>query len=118
LDPLKFQAMHFTFGIDGREERWEILITVAVVLLHVENYEQIYVYKLRTHIYIYIYMNIKWITNKISNFEIHIFWNIHNTIFNMLVFDEIIRCPRVCVYLQTNTAVSRNANTKEMQIKY
>jgi hypothetical protein len=43
-----------------------------------------------------------------SNSEIHIFWNIHNTFFDMLVIDEIIQCPRVCVHLQTNTAVSGN----------
>jgi hypothetical protein len=48
--------------------------------------------------------------NKLSNSEIDIFWNIHNTIFNMLVTDEIIQCLCVCVHLQTNTVVSGNAN--------
>jgi hypothetical protein len=56
--------------------------------------------------------------NKISNSEIHIFWNIHNTIFNMLVIDEIIQRPRVCVHLQTNTAVSRNGNASERSIAF
>jgi hypothetical protein len=45
-----------------------------------------------------------------SNSEIHIFWNIHNTILNMLVIDEIIQCLSVCVHLQTSIAVSANAN--------
>jgi hypothetical protein len=52
-------------------------------------------------------------TNKISNFEICVFWNIYNTIFNMLVIDEIIQCPRVCVHLQTNTGVSGNAHVSK-----
>jgi hypothetical protein len=39
FDPSKFQAMHFTFGINGGEERLEILITLTVKLLLAENYE-------------------------------------------------------------------------------
>jgi hypothetical protein len=31
--------MHFTFGINGEEERWEILITVTVVFKLEENYK-------------------------------------------------------------------------------
>jgi hypothetical protein len=53
---------------------------------------------------------IKTITNEISNPEINIFWNFHNTIFNMPAIDEIIQCPCVYVHLQTNTAVSGNTN--------
>jgi hypothetical protein len=49
------------------------------------------------------------ITNKISNFEIYIFWNIFNT----LVIDEIFQCPPVCVHLQTNTGVSDNTNASK-----
>jgi hypothetical protein len=29
--PLKLQTMHFTFGINGGEERWEILIGITVI---------------------------------------------------------------------------------------
>jgi hypothetical protein len=44
FDPSKFQAMHFTFGINGGEERWEILISVTVALLKpVENYEYVWI---------------------------------------------------------------------------
>jgi hypothetical protein len=32
LDPSKFQAMHFTFGTSGENERYETLITVTVAL--------------------------------------------------------------------------------------
>jgi hypothetical protein len=39
LDPSKFQAMHFTFGMDGKEERWEILTTVTIPLQLLENYK-------------------------------------------------------------------------------
>jgi hypothetical protein len=38
LDPLKFQAMHFTFDTSGENERYEILITVTVAMTE-ENYE-------------------------------------------------------------------------------
>jgi hypothetical protein len=31
--------MHFTFGINGGEERWEILTTVTVTFHLLENYE-------------------------------------------------------------------------------
>jgi hypothetical protein len=55
-------------------------------------------------------------TNKISNSKINILWNIHNTIFDMLVIDEIIQCPRVYIHLQTNTAASVNANGSPMFI--
>jgi hypothetical protein len=39
LDPSKFQAMHFTIGIDEREERWEMLTTVTVGSHLLENYK-------------------------------------------------------------------------------
>jgi hypothetical protein len=38
--------MHFTFGISGEEERWEILISVTVTSFQVENYEQIYIFNI------------------------------------------------------------------------
>jgi hypothetical protein len=38
FDPSKFQAMHFTFGINGGEERWEMLVTVTVAPEE-ENYK-------------------------------------------------------------------------------
>jgi hypothetical protein len=31
--------MHFTFGINGREERQEILMTVTIISKKLENYE-------------------------------------------------------------------------------
>jgi hypothetical protein len=39
FDPSKFQAMHFTFGINGGEEGLEILTTVTVISTLAENYE-------------------------------------------------------------------------------
>jgi hypothetical protein len=39
LDPSNSQETHFTFDINGEEERWEILIAVTIVSQWVENCE-------------------------------------------------------------------------------
>jgi hypothetical protein len=41
FDPSKFQVMHFTFGINEGEKRWETLINITTALKHAENYENI-----------------------------------------------------------------------------